>query len=121
MPSPDDVAAVHIEAPDIAAATQDETPGNAPVTADEPTPQAFVLLVLAAVVDMALRSKRRQADLEAALRRAGIEATRERVLEAVDRLCAEGWVDNVVELHDGGMLLAVTTPGLEMVSYRRVG
>jgi len=82
-------------------------------------PEGFVLDVLAALAEMALRSKRRQADLDAALRHAGIAAARPRMIAAVDRARSQGWVDKVIELADGGVLLSVTARGLERLGGAR--
>ena len=73
----------------------------------------FVRAVLAAVAEMALRSKRRQADLDAALWRAGVKAGRAERMAAVARLRELGCVERVVELCDGGLLLSVTALGLD--------
>ncbi len=73
----------------------------------------FVHEVLVAVADMALRSKRRQADLDAALWSAGMTDGHDRRLAALTRLREEGCVDKVVELSDGGVLLSVTALGLD--------
>jgi hypothetical protein len=75
--------------------------------------EGFVHDVLAAVAGMALRSKRRQADLDAALRCAGVTADRDRRLAALERLREQGCVDDVVALSDGGVLLSVTALGLD--------
>jgi len=75
--------------------------------------EAFVHDVLVAVADMALRSKRRQADLDAALWGAGMSAVRDQRLAALARLREQGCVDKVVELSDGGVLLSVTALGLD--------
>jgi hypothetical protein len=75
--------------------------------------EGFVHKVLVAVADMALRSKRRQADLDAALWSAGMTAGDERRLAALERLREEGCVEKVVELSDGGVLLSVTALGLD--------
>jgi len=100
------------DARDAAEGTSDrsvvaENVGTQPITDD------FVRAVLAAVVDMALRSKRRQADLDAALWRAGVKAGRAERMAAVARLGELGCVERVVELSDGGVLLSVTGLGLE--------
>jgi hypothetical protein len=73
----------------------------------------FVHDVLAAVAGMALRSKRRQADLDAALWCAGLTAGRGRRLAALERLREQGCVEQVVELSDGGVLLSLTALGLD--------
>lgn len=82
--------------------------------------EGFVLDVLAALTDMALRSKRRQADLDAALRHARIEAGYAWRMAALERLRIEGCVDNVVELSDGGVLLSVTAAGLDRLGGVRL-
>ena len=75
--------------------------------------ESFLLDVLAALVDMALRSKRRQADLGAALRHARINAPRDLQHLALGHIEARGWVSKIVPLCDGGVLLSVTAQGLE--------
>jgi hypothetical protein len=114
MPSLD-TAALEID-PDRTAASLD-TPHLGEPLQDET--DALTRAVLAAVVDMALRSKRRQADLEAALCHGGIETSRLLALQAADTLSRQGWVDNVVPLHDGGVLLSVTALGLEAAGRHR--
>ena len=88
-----------------------------PVPDDDPdlpgVTDGFVLDVLAALANMALRSKRRQADLDAAMRHAGIEAGPAWRAAALERLRVQGLVDKVVELSDGGVLLSVTALGLD--------
>jgi hypothetical protein len=109
-----------MSAPDDGATLERERPDDPVETVVMTTvPEPLVMSVLAAVVEMALRSKRRQADLEAALRHAGIAAGRAQVLEALDHLCMEGWADGIVELHDGGVLLSVTALGLEVLGRHR--
>ncbi len=78
-----------------------------------PVSDSFVLDMLAAVAEMALRSKRRQADLDAAMRHVGIKAGSAWRLAALERLRINGYVDKVVMLSDGGVLLSVTAPGLD--------
>lgn len=98
------------------AACRPEADGCEPVLTEE-----LVDEVLAAVVDMALRSKRRQADFDAALQRAGVKAERAVRLAALEQLRGHGCVDNVVELSDGGVLLSVTALGLERLGGARAG
>ena len=81
--------------------------------------EGFVHDVLAAVVAMALRSKRRQADLDAALWSAGVAAERAQRLAALERLRSRGCVDKVVMLSDGGVLLSVTGHGLDQLNGAR--
>ncbi len=68
----------------------------------------FATLLLMALNRMAARSKRGQADLVAALRGAGLSAPRRRVRAALRLLQAQGAIDNLVPLSDGGLLLTVT-------------
>lgn len=68
---------------------------------------AFAALLLRALAEMAGRSKRRQADLTAALHRAGLPAEPARVRAALRQLLAQGRVTGPVPLSDGGLLLTV--------------
>jgi hypothetical protein len=77
--------------------------------------EAFVSDVLAAIGEMAFRSKRRQADLDAAILRAGLAASRPLRLAAVERLYRQDCIDKVVELSDGGILLSVTALGIDRI------
>ena len=67
----------------------------------------FAMLLLLALSNMAERSKRRQADLVAALRGAGMIAEPRRVRAALRLLQAQGAIDKMVPLSDGGLLLSV--------------
>jgi len=93
--------------------------GQGESLATEPKPVAktgdddFTALLLRALTDMAGRSKRRQADLTAALRGAGLPADPARVRAALRALAAQGCIENLVPLSDGGLLLSVTQAGLE--------
>ncbi len=60
---------------------------------------------------MASRSKRRQADLSAALRGADIVTDPSRVRSALKILRSGGAIENLVPLSDGGLLLSVTQKG----------
>ncbi len=80
-------------------------------------PQAhFADQLLAALATMAVRSKRRQADLCAALYRAGLESDPVRVTEALRHLEQTGCIEDLVPLYDGGVLMSVTTRGLETLN-----
>lgn len=68
----------------------------------------FAALMLAGLTEMAARSGRRQADVAAALRRAGLSADPPLVQIALKLLQAEDCVRNLVPLSDGGVLLTVT-------------
>jgi hypothetical protein len=127
-----DDAALHLDRPEQTAAPLDplspdlmsQTPSAQGPPPPDPTPpadpDALAGAVMAALVDMALRSKRRQADLEAALHHARIDISREQALGALDLLATRGWVDTVVPLHDGGVLMSVTGLGLEVAGRQRI-
>jgi hypothetical protein len=86
---------------------------------EESLTEAFVQDALSAVAEMALLSKRRQADLDAALHHAGLTARGQRRLAVLERLRRLGFIDKVVELTDGGVLLSVTALGLEHLDRSR--
>ncbi len=71
----------------------------------------FAVVLLQALTRMAARSKRRQADLTAALRGADILAEPARVRSALRILRMQGAIENLVPLSDGGLLLSVTQKG----------
>jgi hypothetical protein len=73
----------------------------------------FAVVLLQALTNMAARSKRRQADLTAALRGADIAADPARVRTALKMLRAQGAIENLVPLSDGGLLLSVTQKATE--------
>lgn len=81
--------------------------------ADMPVAARFADLLLAALVGMAVNSKRRQADLCAAMSRAGLRAEQAQMKVALDELAANGLIENIVPLYDGGVLLSVTSRGIE--------
>ncbi len=64
--------------------------------------------VLRALTVMASRSRRRQADVGAALRGAGLPPSGPAIDEALRLLVQQGAVSHVVPLSDGGVLLMVT-------------
>ncbi len=84
------------------------------LTAD--TDANFADRLLAALAAMAVRSKRRQADLSAALRRAGLDGEANLVSKALRYLEEIGCIENLVPLYDGGVLLSVTSRGVEQLS-----
>jgi len=105
----------------ISERTARDTAHTASAQDDEPEPEVPRRL-LAALVEMALRSKRHQADLDACVGRAGLAAPREVLLRAMERLRRDGCVETVVELRDGGILLTVTARGLEwLAAMQRAG
>ncbi len=83
---------------------------------DEMDGQDFSDALLASLVRMASKSKRRQADLSAALRRAEINATAQQVRDAVEQLRSGGCIRELVPLYDGGLLMTVTNMGMDRTS-----
>jgi hypothetical protein len=81
------------------------------------TQRDFDDALLAALAGMAARSHRRQADLFVAVRRSGLTATPDLVRAALRHLQDDGCVDRVVPLADGGVLLSVTSRGVERLSH----
>ena len=75
--------------------------------------------LLAALVVLASKSKRRQADLSAALRRMNLPVTADQVMAALDKLREEGCVQDWMPLYDGGMLVSVTNRGMDQTG--RIG
>lgn len=73
----------------------------------------FAVVLLQALTTMAARSKRRQADLSAALRGADIAVDPARVRAGLKLLQAQGAIENLVPLSDGGLLLSVTQKAVE--------
>ena len=69
--------------------------------------------LLDAFVAMASRSRRRQADLSAALARSRLRASPDAVREAMDRLLEGGCIRDEVTLYDGGVLVTVTNTGMD--------
>ena len=84
------------------------TPRDSDLTAAD-----FAAILLRALIDMAARSQRRQADLTAALRRADLTADPTRVRPALRLLQMQGCVSNLVPLSDGGLLLTVTRQAID--------
>lgn len=68
----------------------------------------YAMHLLMALTSMSSRSKRRQADLVAALRGAHLPAEPRKVRAALRLLQAQGAIENLVPLSDGGLLLSVT-------------
>ena len=81
--------------------------------ADALAEEDFAAVLLRALIDMAARSKRRQADLMAALRGAGLPVDPESVRAALRTLRRQGCIENLVPLTDGGLLLSITTSAIE--------
>lgn len=90
-------------------------PRVAPPAAERPTAD-LVEALLAALTAMAVRSPRRQADLAVALRRSGIEAAASSIRQALESLEADGCIEQLVPLTDGGLLMQVTAHGIDRLS-----
>ena len=73
----------------------------------------FTDQLLGALAGMAVRSKRRQADLSAAMARAGLMADQADMEDALAELQSNGMIENIVPLYDGGILVSVTSRGIE--------
>ena len=78
--------------------------------------KSFTDQLLQALAAMAVRSKRRQADLSAALARANLDTDPHRVTEALRQLERSGCIEHLVPLYDGGVLMSVTSRGVECLS-----
>jgi hypothetical protein len=84
---------------------------------DLPSPEEqLALRLLGALATMAVRSKRRQADLTAALRRSGIKIDQHGLWAALRHLESIGCIEDLVPLYDGGMLMSVTSRGIEQLN-----
>ncbi len=80
--------------------------------------EAFAEALLRALFDMAARSTRRQADVAAAVRGAGLPAEPAQVRAALRALRDQGCVENLVPLSDGGLLLSVTPAAIDRLGKR---
>ncbi len=76
----------------------------------------FADALLQALAAMAMRSKRRQADLCAALCRANLDTDPRRVTDALRQLERSGCIEHLVPLYDGGVLMSVTSRGIEKLN-----
>ena len=83
---------------------------------DGGTEVAFATELLRALSDMAARSKRRQADVIAAMRGAGLSMDPPRVRGALRLLQRFGCIENLVPLADGGLLLSVLPAALDKLA-----
>jgi hypothetical protein len=68
----------------------------------------FAARLLQALADMASRSRRREADLTAAMHKAGLAAELAQVNAALLLLQRQDCIKNLLPLSDGGLLLTVT-------------
>jgi hypothetical protein len=83
---------------------------------DAPPEASFADQLLSALATMAMRSKRRQADLCAALCRSNLDTDPKRVTEALRQLERSGCIEHLVPLYDGGVLMSVTSRGIEKLN-----
>jgi hypothetical protein len=107
-------AAVPAGASSAAASSAAVSPAPAsPAPASPATAQDFTDAVLAALIEMAALSPRRQADVGVAMRRTGLVAPPDAVAQALDQLRSDGSVERPLQLSDGGILVSVTKRGIE--------
>lgn len=71
------------------------------------------LAILAALVTIALKSRRREAEALKAANRAGFDIPRSEVADVIDDLEQRGLVTRVIHLSDGGILVLLTSRGIE--------
>jgi hypothetical protein len=84
-------------------------------TCAEENDDEFCDMLLAAMVAMALKSKRRQADISAVMVRHRLVAPRERIGAALRKLEMAAQVRDIVPLYDGGTLVTVTNTGMDLL------
>jgi hypothetical protein len=82
-------------------------------------PSEVATALLDALSRMALRSYRRQADLHFAIRAAGLGTSPEAAGAALIELQRLGFVSDVLELTDGGVLLVVSADGFAWLKAAR--
>lgn len=75
--------------------------------------------LLTALADMAGRSTRVQADLDAAIRQGNLALSDDQVSIALVALQSHGYVEQIVPLGDGGTLVSITPAGTELVRATR--
>ena len=77
---------------------------------------SFPQRLLRALATMAVRSKRRQADLTAAICRGGLQKEAADLAPALRSLEEQGFIEQIVPLYDGGVLVSVTSRGIEQLN-----
>ncbi len=82
-------------------------------------PSPTHMTLLAALADMAARSTRGQADLGVAMRQAKLLLGGDQIMAALASLEDGGYVEQIVPLGDGGILMSVTPAGTELVRAAR--
>ncbi len=88
----------------------------ASMDAEERMDPSVVGLVLSALAAMARASKRHQAELGVALHRAGLSLPAGTQTAALRTLTEDAAIDHVIPLDDGGVLLSVTSAGMQRAS-----
>ncbi len=96
----------------MAQSTTPSVASHQPVASD-PLAAGFARSLLRALRAAAAEHPRRQADLAAALREAGLPNDEARLVPALRLLTDSGCVANLMPLADGGVLLTVTGRGLD--------
>jgi hypothetical protein len=84
--------------------------------ARDPEGRDFAARLLAALARMALRSWRRQADLGVALWRERLQASPAVLRSTLAELEERGFIKSVIPLEDGGVLLTVTSAGIQQLA-----
>ena len=79
-------------------------------------PSSFTQRLLRALATMAVRSKRRQADLTAAICRGGLQAELAELGPTLKSPEQAGFIEQIVPLYDGGVLISVTSRGIEQLN-----
>jgi hypothetical protein len=88
---------------------------------DAPTTSEFAARLLHALTAMAHCSRRREAEVQAAMHRAGLSADPALLAGALRLLEAHGCLKNVVPLSDGGTLLIVTGADMDRTEVAPAG
>ena len=99
--------------PDVLAASSDVNSSPAPTCDEAPIEVRQVAgKLLVALVSMASRSKRNQADLWAVMRKSGLVVSHDLLWAAVKCLKDATLIHHVIPLYDGGVLISVTSEGM---------
>jgi len=95
--------------------TRPLTHSAASYPAEDEDGESFDARLLRALATMAVRSKRRQADISAAVHRGGLASQVAYVSTALRALELAGYIEDIVPLYDGGLLVSVTSRGIEQL------
>ncbi len=101
-------------ADDISPRSYTSRPSRKP--APQPEQGSFPQRLLRALATMAVRSKRRQADLTAAICRGELQTEATDLAPTLRSLEEQGFIEQIVPLYDGGMLVSVTSRGIEQLN-----